>query len=423
MANKIIQTPVLAGSTSGSVRAYGTPVPNIDPAYQELLDANPYRNLTYRKSPWQGMLEALGFRTQADAWQENMAVQAAEYDAAIKQKAYDEEYNSALSQTERLRSAGLNPDLTGGVDPGEAASLPQDPSTPMQSTGNEQGLGHAVGIAAQCLDMITGVFSSGFGLLDSAQGLVKNHLNNRLLQFGTLEEFEKFATDLAPQFLPEFPDDELIINPFDWKRSAIRNAEKFAGMRLKRRDRDRFIDSITRFYDSAPGTADAFKTWASGVKNRKEYALESQTNFSQVFDVLMKIYKPFGDAMSKNFGLSISAETASLNESISEDTDRKQYFDTLDSGLQAQVENTTNQAELASQQVVSGLNDAINKAFTSLRKTAAEGGWQGALAELGIAALAFGRLWLNSLGAPSFSRSTSVKPNGARTTTTSFSSR
>ena len=61
--------------------------------------------------------------SEADAWQENMSVQAAEYDAAIVQKAYDEQYNQPSEQVARMNAAGLNPDISGGenINPGEAA--------------------------------------------------------------------------------------------------------------------------------------------------------------------------------------------------------------------------------------------------------------------------------------------------------------
>lgn len=139
MANQIIQSPDWSGDKSKSVPVYSPPSPELGPQYQSLLDQNPYRNLTYRKSPWQNLLTNLGFRTEADAWQENMSVQAAEYDASIAQKAYDEQYNTASAQAERMRAAGINPDIDGGssISPGEAASPAQDPSTPMQTTGDD----------------------------------------------------------------------------------------------------------------------------------------------------------------------------------------------------------------------------------------------------------------------------------------------
>ena len=113
---------------------------NLPDRYQGMLDAIPYRNQKYNESPWQRPFSNLGFRTQADAWKENMAVQAAEYDAAIAQKAADEAYETPGAQVARMRAAGLNPDLNGGegISPGEAQPLPQDPSTPMQSTGGRR---------------------------------------------------------------------------------------------------------------------------------------------------------------------------------------------------------------------------------------------------------------------------------------------
>ena len=146
--------------------------PSVGGKYQTLIDANPYRNIEYTKTPWQNFLTSLGFRTQADAWKENMQVQANEYDAAIMQKQYDEHYNDPQSQVQRMRAAGLNPDIDGGssIDSGSAAPPGEDPSTPMQTTADD---------ASQLLSFGQSVMSavtSAIGMASGIQGLQRNRL-------------------------------------------------------------------------------------------------------------------------------------------------------------------------------------------------------------------------------------------------------
>ena len=99
-----------------------------DPFYDDLYQANPYRNLTYHKSAWQSLLEGLGFRTSYDTWREQAEVNSAEYDARIMEMMKANEYNSPTAEAARMRQAGLNPDLLGTADVEPAAEQAPDPN-------------------------------------------------------------------------------------------------------------------------------------------------------------------------------------------------------------------------------------------------------------------------------------------------------
>ena len=96
--------------------------------YQSLYDANPYRNLTYNQSGWQKFLGALGFRTSYDDFVEQAQLNAAEYDAGIASMQFQNEYNSPAAEANRMRAAGLNPDLQGIQDVAESAAPTEDPN-------------------------------------------------------------------------------------------------------------------------------------------------------------------------------------------------------------------------------------------------------------------------------------------------------
>lgn len=98
--------------------------------------ANPYANPYYRKSIWQQALENLGFRTGYDTYMESMALNAKEYEAQLLEKMHNEEYDSASSQAQRLRQAGLNPDLQ-NVDAGGSSGMEPDPSLPAIPENND----------------------------------------------------------------------------------------------------------------------------------------------------------------------------------------------------------------------------------------------------------------------------------------------
>lgn len=87
--------------------------------YQKLLDANPYANLTAK-----GGFLGIGRKKE----QQQLDMKAAEYDANILMQQYSEDYNSPEAQVQRMRDAGINPDLAGGVSAGESAAVPVSPS-------------------------------------------------------------------------------------------------------------------------------------------------------------------------------------------------------------------------------------------------------------------------------------------------------
>lgn len=109
-------------------------------AYSSVVSANPYANMDYRQSFWQKVLSGLGFRTNYDAYKESMALQAKEYDAQMAQKAYNEQFDSALAQTQRLREAGINPDIAGDVSAGESQSPVDDGNPPVPPQADDFGL-------------------------------------------------------------------------------------------------------------------------------------------------------------------------------------------------------------------------------------------------------------------------------------------
>lgn len=265
----------------------------LGPRYQQMLDANPYRNREYNSSPWQNMLSALGFRTEADAFKENMAVQAAEYDAAIAQKAADEEYNSAAAQAERLRLAGINPDLNGGqnISAGDAAGLPQDPSTPMQTTGAE---GTMKEVASGLLE----AFSTAIGLVQTFQGIHASHLQNTLNTFKNEDQFQQFVRSMVPQLSPSSPESHVREDGFEetWQFRAYEAAKLFARDNLPRKFRNKFISSITQYWNSAPSKPELYQSWLEGIKNEKEYEGEFNIFYSSDRRILRSIYKHLGSA-------------------------------------------------------------------------------------------------------------------------------
>lgn len=104
-------TEPMSKNTVGTANVAGTRFENI---------SNPYSSMPRVQTGWDRFVNWLGFRSGYDKAQEQYNLAGAEYNAQLEQLASEEQYNSPLEQAQRMRQAGLNPDLTGVA--GEPAS-------------------------------------------------------------------------------------------------------------------------------------------------------------------------------------------------------------------------------------------------------------------------------------------------------------
>lgn len=81
---------------------------------------NPYTNMPRQQTFWDKFANWFGFRSGYDKALEQYQLSSDEYNAQLSQLASEEKYNSPVEQAQRMRQAGLNPDLTGVS--GESAS-------------------------------------------------------------------------------------------------------------------------------------------------------------------------------------------------------------------------------------------------------------------------------------------------------------
>lgn len=384
---------------------------SLGPQYQGMLDANPYRNQSYNKSPWQNFLTALGFRTEADAWQENMAVQAAEYDASIAQKAYDEQYNTASAQAERMRAAGLNPDIDGGssISPGEAASLGQDPSTPMQATGEEsvpqEILSTAFSVATGCLDAV----ATATGIVQSVQGIRRNHLDNVMQSISNEAGLQSLADQVLPYLIPTtnsdlFDEDGNVVG--NWQENAYQMAKFFTGD-MPKKLRGKFQRALLNRINSAPGERKAYEEWSGRIRARKDTYRESANFYSEEDDVLRIVSEGLEEMNMKLYKQIQNTDFAQAEATEEEAKNDKTYYSNLDSALQAGAENKANEVSKKNNEMVSTMRDSLKGIVDELDKASKESGIKGGLASVAMALISTIQLWISSQGAPSVSRSTS----------------
>lgn len=118
-------TEPISKNTVGSANVAGTRFENI---------SNPYSELPRSQTPWDRLVNWFGFRSGYDKAQEQYNLAGAEYNAQLEQLASEEKYNSPAEQAQRMREAGLNPDLT-GVSGEPASEFDNQQESPDVSAG------------------------------------------------------------------------------------------------------------------------------------------------------------------------------------------------------------------------------------------------------------------------------------------------
>lgn len=335
----------------------------------DLRAANPYRNQEYKESGWQKFLSALGFRTQADAWKENMSVQAAEYDAALAQKEFDTAYNDPQSQVARMRAAGLNPDLDPSmIDSGQSAPMGEDPSTPMQSTGDEETL---MGIANTLLSS----FTSAIGIFDTFQGMHKRRLENKLLglqydkeDLGITDFLGNFSKKYAIELLPESSEDVVYEDGSadSWQNIAFQKANIFS-KNLPKKYRSAFMSNVQNFWNSAPTTAEAYKLWRERISQHKGYEVDKRTNYNFADEDLAIIADELARLYSRLEKQNLSTAVAKSETEEKSAEYEGQVVDNLNPKTSANAVNSSNESISESAKFQKEVNNSMNRIIRELK--------------------------------------------------------
>lgn len=169
--------------------------------YDTLFAQNPYRNLTYNKSFWQEFVSSLGFRTDYDRWKEDAQVNANEYDAGIFSMMQQNDFNSPISQADRMRDAGLNPDLLGLGDVQAGAKPAEDPNGMSQNAGNSEFMDFAGNIAS-VFSRAMAIFKD-FKSLDQMNTIIDSqNIDNAVKMTGAIDSF--IESSLTAEDLVDF---------------------------------------------------------------------------------------------------------------------------------------------------------------------------------------------------------------------------
>lgn len=364
------QTPIPqfwnnGGNESMSVN---TPGPSGQGRYQDLYDANPYRDLHYTQSGWQKFLSGLGFRTSYDDFMEQAEINAKEYDAGIASMQFQNDYNNPAAEAQRMRGAGLNPDIQGIQDVAESAGPTEDPNgMPSQPSQDQQAATVLSGFAKGIYSCVMGglSFAKDLTALKQMQSVVEGQsISNAKSMMGAIDEmiFGKvnFAvmdpnnkqgwSDMMNSMKDDFPDFE----SYGFSPRQIKGAQKLYNERLFSLANDEHLRELAlKRYQHISG---ANKTLSEGYYGNGD--MEEEVISIMIGTLANTVRDYYNRKASNDLAEQNVREGQIINEGI-EANIREQYLDTLNDANYGTIEAGADVAEQRARRSTSAVEDVI----------------------------------------------------------------
>ena len=341
--------------------------------YDSLFQNNPYRNLQYNKSDWQEFLGMLGFRTDYDRWQEEAQANAAEWDAGVFQKMYDEAYNSETAKAQRMRQAGENPDLLGTAGVSEANQMQQDPQ----------------GMTAGMPDNVSNVATGLIGCFNNAVGMVGQYMQLMQIKSGiegqNIDNAENMMNIITQRVMGMTPKEGFKNEKEfqDWKAN-VSNAlsGKYGEAFFKGSSLRRWRRSIEDFIGGLPQSRAQFEEWNKRMNEAKEYWSGSADHWAEAKDVFDKVNEAlYALRKATTENKAVAGELQSEVE-VQTETNELQYQEDLEPGQRARAQNEEWKRKAEGNDFQGILAGHLAKLGHELDDLSKEGGLKGFLAEV-----------------------------------------
>lgn len=342
--------------------------------YADLVNANPWKELDYKQSGWQKFLGALGFRTGYDVAKENQQFQYNEYLSNIQSMAFQNQYDTPEAQAERMRQAGMNPDLQGTGDVAGSAGLPEDTNNTLPNNTDMETLQQGANFIMSGLSMAIG-FGKDIGALKQIS------IANEAGQLGNTETIMSMAINAVLNHSPK----EMTIDHTpkmeegdDLTPSIKRdNPEWIADYKsgLSKKQYRQFSKLVSDFWnDSARTDVERYKDWRSRMEERqKAFVQYGNPNYSDEDDVLLAV----SDVFSKYVGRIEKKRARNTEQGLDlesqEMSKESEYQSAIDPTLRAEAENATNANTKQSQEMEEDLNSMMAEIMSMLHDKADKG--------------------------------------------------
>lgn len=250
--------------------------------FAELAAHNPKLNYQYTDGWWDKIGDFLGFRTQQDKVRDEAYAKAADYEAELMQTDREENYNSAEEQAQRMRDAGINPNLQGGVDAGQASEMDNQAAQGMEM-GNAMSGEEAMQHMNNFIGTILSIATTGIGAVADIEEI-----------YNTINTGNTALYDFVKKFIIDNPgktEQEL--------KEMISNDEEF-GFMFKGAMKKKAMNLITSLYSSPVIGLEGLDIKNKTAKTSMEYGeTTAHPYYSDNTDEIRKNFKPLINTLQK----------------------------------------------------------------------------------------------------------------------------
>lgn len=346
--------------------------------YDSLYNANPYVGLTYNKSWWQSFLSGLGFRTDYDRWLEEAQVNANEYDAQVASIKQQNEYNSPAQEAQRMRQAGLNPDLTGIQGVAESASPIQDPQgmTPGQSESGE--FGEVTQKIWNFGTSILSLYQVGVGLARDMLSFkqMRNAVDEQDIDLG--KQFMTFASDFIQQNSPATPfsNDQDYLDHVESVSDKLRGFPKM--MHFNRRQRRIWNSAIGRDFFNSEDFKKMTSSWLQIAENTDKLSKTPQRfrgtfGENDEFATFNVVSKNLGKLADDVWKMTQENQKKVLEAGDAKAKYDKDFYNQLDASKQAGLQNADADLGISTAKIEKAMNSTMERICSDLERQANDG--------------------------------------------------
>lgn len=316
--------------------------------YYDLYENNPYApdKFTRQQTVWDRLANSFGMRSSYDAAQDEWAKAASEYDAQIAQLKGEDEYNSEAAKAERMRAAGLNPDLQGLGEASEAGEFAQEQTSP-DINRNSEDVDRVLGAMQAIPQGITFAMS----LADKAMGTMKliYDLKEKKADFG--KKLQDMATSFIENFMqPGLGGDEIgragerkeRLSFEDTKEEIQNQAILWAKAQgFTKKEQKRFSENVQGIINGS-GREKFYNMYTNLMKARKQAGETYTSKYTPKHDDEEAILSVVGELVNK-------WDTALLHNAEAERAkaeNENKYQNARNPELEANLENATREKDL-----------------------------------------------------------------------------
>ena len=343
--------------------------------YDQLFSNNPYRNLSYNQSWLQRIGSWLGFRTGYDKFKEDAQINAQEWDSDVFALMQQNQYDSPVEQAQRMRAAGLNPDLQGLSDVQPAGQMRNDVNG-LEST-----------VPSEDFNMISTVAQGVLNIIPQAMSFATNlqQLKGIRLENDAKElSFGQSAVDAVNKFFIEGITSEMYKDAFDsgdWSNilDAAKKDSRYLSETLFSNEsaRKKWNLAYGMHQNSLIAKMQKYKTYDEFESARGSLLKKRASSyFSDDDDVMEGLLESFIQPVEKfqremaNFDLSIlGLRDPKLEQGLKNKQMQNQlsYENNIDPALQAQTENASNEYTKQTQMIMQATNTLFEEIMQNLK--------------------------------------------------------